>query len=60
MNRTKDRVLVRGLLSPLHAFTFATISGLVGVGTLYFFVNSLTAGLGWTILIWNFLKNTEN
>jgi len=56
MNRTKDRVLVRGLLSPLHAFSFATITGLVGVGTLYFFVNPLTAGLGETILILKFLE----
>ncbi len=50
MNRTKDRVLVRGNLTSLHAFTFATITGLVGVGTLYFLVNPLTAGLGLTTL----------
>ena len=46
MNRTKDRVLVRGNLTPLHAFTFASLTGIVGVGTLYFFVNPLTAALG--------------
>ena len=46
MNRTKDRVLVRGKLTPLHAFTFASISGLVGVGLLYFMVNPVTAFLG--------------
>ena len=46
MNRTKDRVLVRGNLSSLHAFTFASLTGIVGVGTLYFFVNPLTAALG--------------
>lgn len=50
MNRTKDRVLVRGHLTPLHAFTFATITGLLGVGALYFLVNPLTAGLGLTTL----------
>lgn len=51
MNRTKDRVLVRGNLTPLHAFTFATISGALGVTTLYFLVNPLTAALGATTLV---------
>lgn len=46
MNRTKNRVLVRGHLSPLHAVTFAVISGSVGVSLLYFGVNPLTAALG--------------
>ena len=46
MNRTKDRVLVRGHLSPLHAFSFATICGVSGVGILYFCINPLTAVLG--------------
>jgi protoheme IX farnesyltransferase len=46
MNRTKDRVLVRGNLTPLHAFTFATLCGVTGVGTLYFLVNPMTAYLG--------------
>ena len=46
MNRTKDRVLVRGNLTPLHAFTFASICGIAGVGALYFLVNPLTAALG--------------
>lgn len=46
MNRTKDRVLVRGHLTPLHAFTFGTITGVMGVSLLYFAVNPLTAFLG--------------
>lgn len=51
MNRTKDRVLVRGHLTPLHAFTFATLTGITGVAGLYFLVNPLTAALGTTTLI---------
>lgn len=50
MNRTKDRVLVRGQLTPLHAFTFASVCGLVGVTTLFVFANPLTAALGATTL----------
>lgn len=46
MNRTRDRVLVRGHLTPLHAFTFASVSGLLGVATLYVCANPLTAVLG--------------
>lgn len=50
MNRTKDRVLVRGYLTPLHAFTFAVVCGTVGVGTLFVCANPLTAALGATTL----------
>lgn len=46
MNRTKNRVLVRGHLSPLHAVTFAVITGSAGVTLLLFGVNPLTAALG--------------
>ena len=46
MNRTKDRVLVRGNLTPLHAFMFASVTGVTGVAGLYFLVNPLTAALG--------------
>ncbi|PSN52221.1 Protoheme IX farnesyltransferase, partial [Blattella germanica] len=46
MARTKNRVLVRGLLTPLHAVTFAAASTAVGLSTLYFGVNGLTATLG--------------
>lgn len=46
MNRTKNRVLVRGHLSPLHAVTFAVISGSLGLTILTLGVNPLTASLG--------------
>ncbi|XP_052262867.1 protoheme IX farnesyltransferase, mitochondrial-like [Dreissena polymorpha] len=46
MNRTKNRVLVRGHLSPLHAATFAVITGAMGISVLSLGVNSLTACLG--------------
>lgn len=51
MNRTKDRVLVRGHLTPLHAFGFASVAGIVGVSTLYIFANPLTAFLGASTLV---------
>lgn len=46
MNRTKNRVLVRGLLSPLHGVGFAVVSSMVGLSLLYFGVNPVVAGLG--------------
>ncbi|XP_076649596.1 cytochrome c oxidase assembly factor 10 [Halictus rubicundus] len=46
MSRTKNRVLVRGYLTPAHAITFATISGICGLTLLYSEVNGLTAALG--------------
>lgn len=46
MNRTKNRVLVRGYLSPLHAVSFAVISGSLGLTILTVGVNPLTAALG--------------
>ncbi|CAL1528828.1 unnamed protein product [Lymnaea stagnalis] len=46
MNRTKNRVLVRGLLSPLHGVGFAVVSSTVGLSLLYFGVNPVVAGLG--------------
>jgi len=56
MLRTRNRVLVRRLLSPLHAFSFAAISGMVGVGTLWTFVNPLTASLGLAnIVLYSFI-----
>jgi heme o synthase len=51
MNRTKDRVLVRGHITPLHGFTFATTSGILGLSILFFCVNPLTAGLGLSTLL---------
>lgn len=46
MNRTKNRVLVRGYMSPLGAVTFAVVSGCAGITTLYLGCGAWTAGLG--------------
>ncbi|XP_015365650.1 PREDICTED: protoheme IX farnesyltransferase, mitochondrial [Diuraphis noxia] len=46
MSRTKNRVLVRGILTPIHALTFAAVSGSLGLVTLYYGVNPVTAALG--------------
>ena len=42
MNRTDQRPLPQGDLTPLHATIFATIIGLLGALILYVFVNTLT------------------
>ncbi|CAH2086776.1 unnamed protein product [Euphydryas editha] len=46
MSRTKNRVLVKGLLEPAHAIGFAAASSITGLSVLYFGVNPLTAALG--------------
>ncbi|XP_063620031.1 protoheme IX farnesyltransferase, mitochondrial isoform X2 [Cydia splendana] len=46
MSRTKNRVLVKGLLEPIHAVGFAAITSTTGLSLLYFGVNPLTAALG--------------
>ena len=46
MNRTKSRPLVAHSVTPLHAFTFAALTGLSGIALLATNVNSLTASLG--------------
>ncbi|KAI9564337.1 hypothetical protein GHT06_008075 [Daphnia sinensis] len=46
MARTSNRVLVRGLLSPLHAVTFAAVSGTTGLIILNYGVNGVCASLG--------------
>lgn len=51
MSRTKNRVLVKGLLEPVHAVSFAAVAGATGLGLLYFGVNPLTAALGATNLV---------
>ncbi|XP_022109912.1 protoheme IX farnesyltransferase, mitochondrial-like [Acanthaster planci] len=45
MARTRNRVLVKGLLSPLHAVSFAAVVGSAGVGTLALTVNPLAAAI---------------
>lgn len=51
MARTRNRVLVKGYLTRLHAVGFALGASTVGVGMLYFGVNELTALLGAANLI---------
>ncbi|KAH8287944.1 hypothetical protein KR018_008857 [Drosophila ironensis] len=46
MSRTKNRVLVTGQMTPLHAVTFAVVSATTGLSMLYFGTNGLTAALG--------------
>ncbi|KAL3242918.1 hypothetical protein MRX96_020762 [Rhipicephalus microplus] len=46
MNRTKNRVLVRGFLSPLHAVSFAAGTAGLGLWLLSVGANGLTAMLG--------------
>ncbi|XP_036408089.1 protoheme IX farnesyltransferase, mitochondrial-like [Megalops cyprinoides] len=46
MNRTKNRPLVRGRISPLHAVSFAALCGVTGVSLLTLLVNPLTGFLG--------------
>ncbi|XP_041818679.1 protoheme IX farnesyltransferase, mitochondrial [Chelmon rostratus] len=46
MNRTKNRPLVRGQISPLHAVSFALACGVPGVALLTLGVNPLTGFLG--------------
>jgi len=46
MNRTKNRVLVKGHLSPLHAVLFAGSTGMLGLILLSSQVNATVAALG--------------
>ncbi|XP_033739796.1 protoheme IX farnesyltransferase, mitochondrial-like [Pecten maximus] len=46
MNRTKNRVLVQGHLSPLHAVMFAGVSGSLGLAILTLGTNPITTALG--------------
>ncbi|KAJ7984842.1 hypothetical protein DPEC_G00358960 [Dallia pectoralis] len=46
MSRTKNRPLVRGQISPLHAVGFALFCGVSGISLLSLAVNPLTGALG--------------
>ena len=46
MDRCKQRVMVRHLVSPLHGLAFSATCGVLGTGVLYYCVNPLTAALG--------------
>jgi protoheme IX farnesyltransferase len=51
MSRTKNRVLVKGFLTPLHAVGFAAAAATSGLLILTCGVNELTAALGFTNLV---------
>ncbi|XP_071476689.1 protoheme IX farnesyltransferase, mitochondrial-like [Diadema antillarum] len=54
MARTRNRVLVRGLISPLHAMSFASFVGVSGVAILGGLVNPLSAaiaGSSWALYV---------
>lgn len=51
MARTRNRLIVRTIVSPLHAFGFATACAVSGSLLLYFGANGLTAALGVSNLI---------
>jgi protoheme IX farnesyltransferase len=42
MERTKNRALVTGLISPSHALIYASVLGIVGLALLYFKTNLLS------------------
>ena len=46
MARTKNRPIIRGAVSPPQAFTYAVVTGVAGVGTLFLGTNTTTALLG--------------
>lgn len=46
MSRTRNRPLVRKLISTRNAILFAVLAGATGVGALYFGVNPTVSGLG--------------
>ncbi len=46
MSRTRNRPIVRGLIGKKGALVFASIAGMIGVGSLYFGVNPTVAFLG--------------
>jgi len=51
MSRTKNRVLVRGQLSPVHAATFAAVLAGTSTTLLYTLVNPVTAALSFGNLV---------
>ncbi|CAH2445914.1 Heme A:farnesyltransferase [Komagataella phaffii CBS 7435] len=51
MVRTSARPVVRGIVSPKEAFTFAGITGTIGTAILYFGVNPTVAGLGFLNIV---------
>ncbi|RWS06119.1 protoheme IX farnesyltransferase: mitochondrial-like protein [Dinothrombium tinctorium] len=56
MVRTRNRPLVCGQISPLHAITFSTVTCVSGLTLLLTCVNPITAGLGaFNLLLYSFI-----
>ena len=56
MSRTSNRMLVQGIISPLHAGCFSLSAGALGTAMLYFTLNELTACLGlFNIILYAFI-----
>ncbi|KAM6505417.1 Protoheme IX farnesyltransferase, mitochondrial [Fusarium solani] len=51
MARTRNRPLVRGLVSKRSAVLFAVLSGAIGTGALHFGVNPTVSGLGFANIV---------
>jgi protoheme IX farnesyltransferase len=51
MSRTKNRVLVKHVMSPIHAFSFGVVTAISGTLILYHFVNPITAVLGFSNIL---------
>ncbi|KAG0265497.1 Protoheme IX farnesyltransferase, mitochondrial [Actinomortierella ambigua] len=51
MTRTRNRILVRKSMSPLHAWLFGSVTGFTGTALLAAAVNPLTAALGLSNLV---------
>lgn len=51
MARTRNRILVRGIITPMHALGFATVCSASGIAILHYGVNDITAMLGFSNLV---------
>ena len=51
MDRCKQRVMVRHVVTPLHGLTFSAACAVLGTGVLYYCVNPLTAALGFANIV---------
>ncbi|KAI8657247.1 Protoheme IX farnesyltransferase, mitochondrial [Fusarium keratoplasticum] len=51
MTRTRNRPLVRGLISKRSAIIFGVLSGIIGTGALYVGVNPTVSGLGFANIV---------
>lgn len=63
MQRTRDRALVRGTITPSAAAIYGTVVGVAGLAILWLWVNPLVTILGvislvWYVLIYGYAKRT--